>query len=76
MWWDFDIRQFYVTIMTATIAGLIGLLRIIFTSKAQIAQMQKTLEHLERSREHRDEQLDDQLSEIRHDIKNLLSRKG
>jgi hypothetical protein len=76
MWWEFDIRQFYVTIMTATIAGVIALLRIIFTSKTQIEQLQKTLNSLERSRENRDETIDNQLSEIRHDIKNLLSRKG
>lgn len=76
MWWEFDIRQFYVTIMTATIAGVIALLRIIFTSKTQIEQLQKTLNSLEKSRENRDETIDTQLSEIRHDIKNLLSRKG
>lgn len=74
MWWEFDIRQFYVTILTATIAGVVGLLRIIFTSKTQIEQLQKTLKHLEDGREKRDKELDSQLSEIRHDIKNLLSR--
>lgn len=75
MWYEFDIRQFYVTIMTATIAGIVGLLRIIFTSKTQIEQLQKTLKHLEDGRERRDGDLDEQLREIRHDIKNLLSRK-
>ena len=74
MWYEFDIRQFYVTIMTATIAGVVGLLRIIFTSKTQIEQLQKTLKHLEEGRERRDDDLDNQLREIRHDIKNLLSR--
>lgn len=76
MWWDFDIRQFYVTILTIIVAGIVGLLRIIFTSKTQIAQLKLSLEHLEQSREKRDGQLDEQLSEIRHDVKNLLSRKG
>lgn len=75
MWWEFDIRQFYVTMFTATIAGIVGLLRIIFTSKTQIDQLQKTLKHLEDGRERRDNDLDGQLREIRHDIKNLLSRK-
>lgn len=75
MWWEFDIRQFYVTILTATIAGIVGLLRIIFTSKTQIDQLQKTLKHLEDGRERRDDDLDAQLKEIRHDIKNLLSRR-
>lgn len=75
MWWEFDIRQFYVTMFTATIAGIVGLLRIIFTSKTQIDQLQKTLKHLEDGRERRDNDLDEQLKEIRHDIKNLLSRK-
>lgn len=74
MWWEFDIRQFYVTILTATIAGIVGLLRIIFTSKTQIAQLEKSLKRLEEGREKRDEDMDGQLREIRHDIKNLLSR--
>jgi hypothetical protein len=74
MWWEFDVRQFYVTILTATIAGIVGLMRIIFTNKAEIQQLQKTLKHLEDGRERRDGELDDQLREIRHDVKNLLSR--
>jgi len=74
MWWEFDIRQFYVTILTATFAGIVGLLRIIFTSKAQINQLTATLKHLEESRTRRDDDLDEQLKEIRHDVKNLLSR--
>lgn len=76
MWWEFDVRQFYVTMFTATIAGIVGLLRIIFTSKSQIEQLQKTLKHLEDGRKERDDNLDEQLKEIRHDIKNLLFRKG
>lgn len=75
MWWEFDPRQFYVTILSATIAGIVALLRIIFTSKAQITQMKDALEKLERDRQRHDDDLDKQLSEIRHDIKNLLSRK-
>lgn len=74
MWWEFDVRQFYVTILTAVIAGIVGLLRVIFTNKTQIEQLEESLKHLETSRDNRDKQLDNQLSEIRHDIKNLLSR--
>ena len=75
MWWDFDIRQLYATMFATTLAGIIGLLRIIFTSKAQIDQLQKSLKHLEDGREKRDIEIDSQLKEIRHDIKNLLSRR-
>lgn len=74
MWWEFDVRQFYVTILTATIAGVVGLLRVIFTSKAQIEQLKSSLERLDKHRSSRDDDLDGQLREIRHDIKNLLSR--
>lgn len=74
MWWEFDIRQFYVTILSAIIAGVVFLLRTIFTNRAEVQELKNTLERLEKGRERRDEDLDGQLREIRHDVKNLLSR--
>lgn len=72
---EFDIRQFYVIILTS-VAGSIGfLVRKIFTSERQIDLLKQELKNLQTSREKHDESVDEQLTEIRHDIKNLLSRK-
>lgn len=73
---EFDIRQFYVTIMTTIAAGVALLIRKIFTSERKIALLESTLKNLTDSREEHDERVDNQLKEIRHDIKNLLSRKS
>ena len=72
---EFDIRQFYVTILVSVAGGVGFLIRKIFTSERQIDLLKQELRNLQISRENHDENVDKQLTEIRHDIKNLLSRK-
>lgn len=72
---EFDIRQFYVTILVSLAGGVGFLIRKIFTSERQIELLKHELMNLQRSREDHDENLREELSEMRHDIKSLLSRK-
>lgn len=72
---EFDIRQFYVTIMVSIAGGVGFLIRKIFTSERQIDLLKAELEDLQRSRREHDMDLKGQLSEIRHDIKNLLASR-
>jgi len=72
---EFDIRQFYVTILVSVAGGIGFLIRKIFTSERQIELLKQELENLQTSRQTHDKNVDTQLSEIRHDIKNLLSRR-
>lgn len=71
---EFDIRQFYVTIMVSIAGGVSFLIRKIFTSERQIELLKQELVNLQKSREDHDDDLKEQLAEMRHDIKNLLSR--
>lgn len=71
---EFDIRQFYVTILVSVAGGIGFLIRKIFTSERQIELLKHELRNLQKSREDHDDDLKGQLTEIRHDIKNLLSR--
>lgn len=72
---EFDIRQFYVTIMVSIAGGIGFLIRKIFTSERQIELLKQELKSLQASRNHHDNDLKGQLSEIRHDIKNLLASR-
>ena len=72
---EFDIRQFYVTIMVSIAGGIGFLIRKIFTSERQIELLKAELEDLQQSRQNHDRDLKEQLSEIRHDIKNLLASR-
>jgi hypothetical protein len=72
---EFDIRQFYVTIMVGIAGGVGFLIRKIFTSEGQIELLKQELRNIQTGREGHDTRVDGQLQEIRHDIKNLLSRR-
>jgi len=72
---EFDIRQFYVTILVSVAGGVGFLIRKIFTSEKQIELLKYELINLQKSRESHDDNLRDELAEMRHDIKSLLSRK-
>lgn len=72
---EFDIRQFYVTILVSVAGGVGFLIRKIFTSEKQIELLKYELINLQKSRETHDDNLRDELAEMRHDIKSLLSRK-
>jgi len=72
---EFDIRQFYVTILVSVAGGIGFLIRKIFTSERQIELLKQELVNLQDGRQVHDKNVDNQLSEIRHDIKNLLSRR-
>lgn len=71
---EFDIRQFYVTILVSLAGGVGFLIRKIFTSERQIDLLKQELQHLQESRDAHDKELKEQLSEMRADIKNILSR--
>lgn len=72
---EFDIRQFYVTILVSVAGGVGFLIRKIFTSERQIELLKQELRQLQEDRKEHDGSMDSQLSEIRHDIKSLLSRR-
>lgn len=72
---EFDIRQFYVTIMVSIAGGVGFLIRKIFTSERQIELLKQELISLQASRQNNDKDLKNQLSEMRHDIKNLLASR-
>lgn len=72
---EFDIRQFYITILVAVASGVGFLIRKIFTSERQIELLKQELQMLQKNREDHDDDLKDTLTEMRHDIKNLLGRK-
>lgn len=72
---EFDIRQFYVTIMVSIAGGIGFLIRKIFTSERQIELLKQELTSLQVGRQNHDKDLKEQLSEIRHDIKNLLASR-
>lgn len=72
---EFDIRQFYVTILVSVAGGIGFLIRKIFTSERQIELLEHRLTALQKSRDSHDEEMKESLSEIRHDIKNLLASR-
>lgn len=72
---EFDIRQFYVTIMVSIAGGVGFLIRKIFTSERQIQLLESRLTALQISRDEHDKEVREDLSEIRHDIKNLLASR-
>ncbi len=72
---EFNIQQFYATILVSVAGGIGFLIRKIFTSERQIDLLKQELKNLQNSRENHDENVDKQLAEIRHDIKNLLARR-
>jgi uncharacterized membrane protein (DUF106 family) len=72
---EFDIRQFYVTIMVSIAGGIGFLIRKIFTSERQIELLKQELKSLQESRQNNDKDLKGQLSEMRHDIKSLLASR-
>ena len=72
---EFDIRQFYVTIMVSIAGGIGFLIRKIFTSERQIQLLEGRLTALQNSRDAHDRAMKSDLSEIRHDIKNLLASR-
>lgn len=72
---EFDIRQFYVTILVSVAGGIGFLIRKIFTSETQIKMLEERLTSLQESREANDKAIKEDLSEIRHDIKNLLASR-
>lgn len=70
-----EIREIYLSLFTATLGGIGFMIRKIFTSERKIELLEQTLEELKSGRESRDKELNSQLSEIRHDIKNLLQSR-
>lgn len=72
---EFDIRQFYVTILVSVAGGIGFLIRKIFTSETQIKMLEERLTRLQESRDEHDKEIKGDLSEIRHDIKNLLASR-
>lgn len=72
---EFDIRQFYVTILVSVAGGIGFLVRKIFTSERQIQILEANLNALQESREAHDRDIKEDLNEIRHDIKNLLASR-
>lgn len=71
---EFNLQQIYTTIVISIAGGFGLLVRKILTSEKQIELLKQELKNLQQSREDHDESVDKQLAEIRHDIKNLLSR--
>jgi len=72
---EFDIRQFYVTIMVSVAGGIGFLIRKIFTSETQINMLEQRLTDLQTSRDAHDKEIKEDLSEMRHDIKSLLASR-
>lgn len=56
------------------VAGVLYLLRTIFTNQKQIELLQQRIELQEVYSRHRDSNLDTQLKEIRTDIKSMMNR--
>lgn len=61
--------------ITSIAAGIIYLIRMIFTSKAKIDLLEQALKEVQEERQDHDRKVDALLTELRHDVKNLLSRK-
>ena len=70
-----EIREIYLSLFTAVLGGIGFMIRKIFTSERKIELLEQSLEELKAGREGRDHDLNSQLSEIRHDIKNLLQSR-
>lgn len=70
-----EIREIYLTLFTAVLGGIGFLIRKIFTSERKIELLEQTLSQLTVGRDKHDNELNDQLSEMRHDIKSLLASR-
>lgn len=56
------------------VASVLYLLRVIFTNQKEIGLLQQRIEIQEAYSRHRDSNLDNQLREIRTDIKSMMNR--
>lgn len=70
----FELKDILLTLVTATLAAIGFLIRKILTSEAKIALLEQSLNEMKAERRDHDEKVDELLTEVRHDIKNLLSR--
>lgn len=69
-----DVRDYILTVVTALLAGIGFLIRKILTSEAKINLLEQALNDLQQERKDHDDKVDEMLTELRVDIKNLLSR--
>lgn len=69
-----DINVWLYGVVSGLIAAIVILIRKVLTNEKQIDLLRQTLSDREVYRKERDERLDDQLSEIRNDIKALMRR--
>lgn len=58
----------------ALVSGTVVLLRKVFTSEAKIQLLESSLEEMKEDFHRREDKLDEKLSVIEADIKNLMSR--
>jgi uncharacterized membrane protein (DUF106 family) len=70
-WWD-SLNNFIYIVMGAVAGAVAFLVRKVLTNDKQIALLEAEIKQRNEARMERDENLDNQLSEIRSDIKRLI----
>lgn len=75
MSWLDQVESFLYAIYAALVGAVVVLIRKVLINEKQIDVLKKELEDIHEYRKERDALINDQLSEIRIDIKNLLTRE-
>ena len=72
-WWA-SLNNFLYVVMGALVGAITFLVRKVLTNDKEIALLKKDLEQRNEQRKERDDIINDQLSEIRSDIKRLIGK--
>lgn len=72
-WWE-SLNNFIYIVMGAVAGAVAFLVRKVLTNDKQIALLEAEIKQRNETRIERDNNLDDQLSEIRMDIKHLIGK--
>lgn len=72
-WWE-SLNNFIYIVMGAVAGAVAFLVRKVLTNDKQIALLEAEIKQRNETRIERDENLDNQLSEIRSDIKHLIGK--
>lgn len=72
-WWE-SLNNFIYIVMGAVAGAVAFLVRKVLTNDKQIALLEAEIKQRNETRIERDENLDNQLSEIRSDIKRLIGK--
>ena len=72
-WWE-SLNNFIYIVMGAVAGAVAFLVRKVLTNDKQIALLEAEIKQRNETRIERDNNLDDQLSEIRTDIKHLIGK--